>query len=47
MDYILAMVKAGFPLEVAVAANNLWLRCGLTHVLVGAHLLELRVLEGA
>jgi hypothetical protein len=46
IDYVTAHLKAGFPADTAMVLNNLWLACGLTHIVIGANRFELRVLEG-
>ena len=46
ISYIVALCKQGIPAEDAMLANNLWLRCGLTRVLLGTRYYDLQVLEG-
>lgn len=45
LDYVTILLKQGVPEDQVLAANNLWRRMGLTHVLLGPRTYQLRVLE--
>lgn len=45
MDYVTALLKQGIPQDQVMAANALWLRLGLTRILLGRKRYALRVLE--
>jgi hypothetical protein len=45
VDYVSIMLKQGIPEEQVLEVNNLWLRCGLTRILLGRRFYYLRVLE--
>ena len=45
LDYVTILLKQGIPEEQVLAANNLWRRMGLTHILLGPRTYQLRVLE--
>lgn len=44
-DYVTALLKQGIPDDQVMASNNLWLRCGLTRILLGARYYTLREME--
>ena len=45
LDYVTILLKQGVPEDQVLAANNLWRRVGLTHILLGARTYQLRILE--
>ena len=45
LDYVTILLKQGVPEDQVLAANNLWRRMGLTHILLGPRTYQLRVLE--
>ena len=45
MDYVTALLKQGIPEDDVLMVNNLWLRVGLTRVLLGRRYYALRVME--
>ena len=45
LDFLTALCKQGIPIEEALVTNNLWLRCGLTKILLGPKYYALRVIE--
>jgi hypothetical protein len=45
LDYVTILLKQGVPEDQVLAANNLWRRMGLTHILLGARTYQLREVE--